>query len=314
MKLIIQVPCYNEELTLPSVINSIPKYIKGISIVETLIIDDGSSDRTVEVAKELGVNHIVKHKQNKGLAASFADGIEEALRQGADIIVNTDGDNQYPQQEIPRLIQPILDGTHDIVVADRQINKIAHFSPIKKIFQYLGSTILRKASGTTIEDAPSGFRAYSKEAAMRLNIVTSFSYCMETIIQAGKKNIAITDVRITTNPKTRESRLFKNIGQHIQKSGTAIIRSYTMYEPFKVFFVSGAIILFIGTIPFINFGYLALSAGDKIGGHLQSLLFGTVLVILGFMMIVIGLIADLLGINRKLLEDALFRLKNIENS
>jgi glycosyltransferase involved in cell wall biosynthesis len=312
MKLIVQIPCFNEEKTLPLVVNSIPRQIPGIDEIEVLIIDDGSSDRTVQVAQELGVHHIVLHKQNKGLAASFADGVHEALRQGADIIVNTDGDNQYPQHDIPKLIQPILDGTHDIVVADRQTDKIAHFSPLKKMLQKVGSKMVCFASGTNLPDAPSGFRAYSKEAAMSLNIITSFSYCMETIIHAGKKRIAITTVPVTTNPKTRESRLFKSMGQHVRKSMFAIVRSYAMHEPFKIFLVTGICILLIGTIPFLRYLVLLLQWAEPVAGHIQSLLIGGVFMILGFMCVVIGIIADLIAINRKLLEDALTRLKRQE--
>jgi glycosyltransferase involved in cell wall biosynthesis len=312
MKLIVQIPCFNEEQTLPLVYNSIPKKIPGITSIETLIIDDGSTDRTIEVAKELGVDHIVIHKQNKGLAKSFADGVHYALRHGADIIVNTDGDNQYPQQDIPKLIRPIMNGTHDIVVADRQTNKIAHFSPLKKLLQRFGSKVVCLASGTDLPDAPSGFRAYSRDAAMSLNIITSFSYCMETIIHAGKQRIAITHVPIMTNPKTRESRLFKNIFQHMQKSGVAIIRSYTMHEPFKLFLLSGIIIFGIGLIPYARYLVMMLQWGEPIAGHLQSLIFGAVFMILGFMCVVIGIVADLLSINRKLIEDALYRLKKQE--
>lgn len=313
MKLIVQIPCYNEEKTLPLVLATIPKKIEGVSKIETLIIDDGSSDKTTQIAKKHGVTHIVKHKQNKGLAASFATGIDTALKLGADIIVNTDGDNQYPQQEIPNLIKPILNGTHDIVIADRQVQKIQHFSPFKKLLQKIGSRVVRNLSGTRIKDAPSGFRAYSREAAMSLNIVTTFSYVMETIIQAGKKRIAITTVPVRTNPVTRKSRLFKNIPQHVYHSGIAIVRSYTMYEPFKLFLGAGVVVFFIGTIPYFYFGFLSLVYGDFIGGHIQSLVFGGVFMILGALFIMIGVIADLLSINRKLIEDALFKLKRMEH-
>ncbi len=312
IKLIVQVPCYNEEETLPLVINSIPKQIPGVDVIETLIIDDGSSDKTIEVAEKLGVNHIVRHPQNRGLAISFADGLHEALRQGADIIVNTDGDNQYPQASIPELIQPILDGSHDIVVADRQTDKIAHFSPFKKLMQRFGSRMVNLASGTDIPDAPSGFRAYSRHAAMSINVVTDFSYCMETIIQAGRKRIAITHVPVITNRKTRESRLFKNIGQHIRKSMAAIVRSYTMYKPFKFFLAASVLAAIVGIIPYTRYMLMVLSHGEKIGGHMQSLIFGAVFIMLGVMFMVIGIVADLLAINRKLLEDTLYRLKEME--
>jgi glycosyltransferase involved in cell wall biosynthesis len=312
MKLIVQVPCYNEEATLPLVINSIPMKIPGIDTVETMIIDDGSVDRTVEVAKKLGVTHIIKNKQNRGLAATFALGVHESLKRGADIIVNTDGDNQYPQSSIPDLVKPIVDKTHDIVVADRQTDKIAHFSPFKKIMQKFGSRVVNLASGTDIPDAPSGFRAYSRHAAMNLNIITDFSYCMETIISAGRKRIAITHMPVKTNPKTRESRLFKNIFQHMAKSGSAIIRSYTMYRPFKIFLASAIISFLIGVIPYVRFGWMVAERGEPIGGHLQSLIFGAVFIILSVMFVVLGVVADLLAINRRLQEDTLYRMKRLE--
>ncbi len=277
-----------------------------------MIIDDGSTDKTVEVAKKLGVDHIIRHRRNKGLAASFSEGVHECLKMGADIIVNTDGDNQYPQEMIPELIAPILARTHDIVVGDRQVTKIAHFSPLKKLLQRIGSNVVQKAAGIRVQDAPSGFRAYSREAAMRINVVTTFSYTMETIIQAGKKRIAITHVPVTTNPKTRESRLFKSMPEHIRKSGTAIIRSWTMYEALSMFLFAGLIIFMIGAIPYLRLFYLMVEHGEPIGGHLQSVVFGAVFMILGFLTIFLGIVADLLSINRKLLEDALHRLKRVE--
>jgi len=289
-----------------------PKFIPGIDVIETLIIDDGSRDDTVAVAAELGADHIVRHRHNKGLSASFNKGLHESLKLGADIIVNTDGDNQYPQQDIPRLIQPILDGTHDIVVGDRQTGSINHFGFFKKTMQSFGSQVVQRAAGIKVKDAPSGFRAYSRLAAMRLNVITDFSYTMETIIQAGKKRLSITHVPVVTNPKTRESRLFTNIFQHMRKSGVAIIRSYTMYEAFRIFFVGGVVIFLIGTIPYIRFGWLALVYGQPLSGHLQSLIFGAVFMILGFLVIFMGIVADLLSINRKLLEDSLHRLKRME--
>ncbi len=309
MKLIVQIPCYNEENTLHLVVNSIPKRIPGIDIIETLIIDDGSKDRTIEVAEKLGVNHIVRHKQNKGLAISFSDGIDESLRQGADIIVNIDGDNQHPAQEIPRLIKPILDGTHDIVVADRHVQGIQYFSKTKKFLQRLGSKIVRMASGTEIPDAPCGFRAYSREGALSMNVVTKFSYTMETIIQAGKKRIAITHVPINENPKTRDSRLFSSLREHVFKSAKAILRSYTMYEPFKIFLAGGILVFLIGTIPFFRIAYLMIFRDELVSGHVQSLILGAIFVILGFILAMIGVVADLLAVNRKLIEDLLYKVK-----
>jgi glycosyltransferase involved in cell wall biosynthesis len=312
MKLIVQVPCYNEEATLPLVINAIPKFITGVDQVETMIIDDGSKDKTVKVAKKLGVNHIIRNKQNKGLAATFATGLHEALKRGADIIVNADADFQHPTNEIPKLIQPILKGTHDIVIADRENSKNKEHSIFKNFMEHFGSRVVNVAAGTNIPDAASGFRAYSRRAAMSINVVTDFSYTMETIISAGRKRLAITHVPIRANPKTRESRLFKNIFQHMSKSAQAILRSYTMYQPFKVFLFSGIVGIVVGLIPILRFAFLRLAHHDPLSAHIQSMLFGTILFFLGVMFIVIGIVADLLSINRKLLEDTLYRLKRLE--
>lgn len=312
MKLIIQIPCLNEEKTLPLVFKKMPKEIQGIDEIETLIIDDGSTDKTVEVAKKLGVNHIISHSQNMGLARSFADGVDACLRLGADIIVNTDGDNQYPQERIPDLVKPIVEGKAEIVVADRQTSKIAHFSSAKKFLQRFGSKVVNMAAGTDIPDAASGFRAYSRLASEQINIITDFSYCMETIIHAGQKRIPITSVPVETNEKTRESRLFKNTREHVVKSGTAIIRAYMMHRPFKIFVRLGLLFGLLGLIPFARYLYLLISTNAVVGDHLQSLILGAVLIIVAFLMIVLGLLADLIKINRKFLEDALERLKRIE--
>jgi hypothetical protein len=243
---------------------------------------------------------------------SFADGLDECLKQGADIIVNTDGDNQYPQGEIGKLIEPILKGTHDIVIGDRQVQKIEHFSPLKKLLQKFGSNVVQVLSGINVPDAPSGFRAYSREAAMSMNIVSTFSYTMETIIQAGQKRIAITHVPVTTNPKTRESRLFKSMFSHVRKSMVTILRIYVMYSPFKVFLTLGGILTLLGIIPFLRMAYLMIRFQELIGGHLQSLILGTVFVIIGVLVICIGIISDLMAINRKLSEEALYRIKKLE--
>lgn len=312
MKLIIQIPCLNEEKTLPLVFKNIPKHIKGIDKIETLVIDDGSTDNTINVAKKLGVTHIISHSQNRGLARSFSDGIDFALKEGADIVVNTDGDNQYPQEMIPKLIYPIINKKADIVVADRQTHKIAHFSTLKKFLQKLGSAVVNKAANTSIPDAASGFRAYSRRALLEINVVTDFSYCMETIIHAGRKRIPITSIQITTNPKTRESRLFKNMWQHVINSALAIVRSYMMHKPFKIFSISAAVLVLLGTIPFIRYAWLIFFSNASIGDHLQSLLVGSILIIIGVLFAVLGILADLIKINRKLLEDSLERLKRIE--
>lgn len=311
-KLIVQIPCYNEEETLPLVVGSIPKSLPNIDIIETLIIDDGSTDDTVRIAQELGVTHIVRHKKNSGLVAAFKSGIDACLENGADIIVNTDGDNQYPQQDIGRLIDPILEGTHDIVVGDRQVSKISHFSPLKKFLQKFGSKVVQIAADTEIVDAPSGFRAYSRKAALSMTLVTSFSYTLETLIQAGKKGLLVTYIPITTNPKTRESRLFKNIFEHVFKSIITILRVYTMYQPFKIFFTTGLAFFVIGAIPFLRVAYLMIKYQELISGHIQSLIVGTVLVIVGVLIMLIGIISDLLAINRKLLEETLQRIKKVE--
>lgn len=306
-KLIIIIPCLNEETTLPLVINSIPQKIKGIDIVETLIVDDGSKDKTTEVAKKIGVNHIVSHTTNQGLAKSFSDGLNQALALGADVIVNTDGDNQYPQDRIPDLIQPILNKKADIVIADRQTWKINHFSPLKKVLQRLGSTIVCKTAGVCVPDAVSGFRAYSRAAAMQLNVVTEFSYCTETIIQAGKKRLKIASIPVETNAKTRESRLFKNMGQHIRSTGSTIVRVFAMYEPLKTFFYLGGSFIIIGTIFFLRFFYFMLLGNGS--GHLQSIMFGAVMFLAGFQVWVLGLMADLIASNRKLIEQVLYNQK-----
>lgn len=307
MKVIIQIPCLNEAETLPLVMRTMPKKIRGVDVLEYLVIDDGSTDDTVAVAKRLGVHHIVRHRRNMGLARSFRDGVDYALEHGADIVVNTDGDNQYPQEKIPELIRPILDGAAEIVIADRQTHLIAHFSPFKKLLQRFGSYVVNKAAGTDLPDAASGFRAYSKYALIRLNIITQFSYCMETIIQAGNKRLAITSIPITTNPKTRESRLFKNTWEHVFKSMSAIIRAYIMYKPRVIFATLGLIFLTLGLMPFAR--YLILALNDNQSGHLQSLLVGSVFLIAAFLSAVIGIIADLIHINRILHEETLEQMK-----
>lgn len=310
--LFVQIPCLNEEETLPLVLKSIPKKVKGVKNIEILIIDDGSTDKTVDVAKKHGVKHFVYHRRNRGLARSFHDGMNYALEHGANIIVNTDGDNQYPQAKIPKLIQPIIDEKAEIVIADRQTQTIAHFSPLKKLLQRFGSWVVNQTAGTKIPDAVSGFRAYSREAAMELNVVTNFSYCTESIIQAGRKKLAMASIPIDTNEKTRESRLFKNMWQHIFNSMTTILRIYLMYKPLKIFVTTGIVMGIIGSLPFFRFLYLRLYFEEALGAHIQSLIAGSVFIILGVMLIGLGLIGELLAINRKLQEDNLYRTKKIQ--
>lgn len=308
MKLVVQVPCLNEEQTLSIVLKSIPKKIPGIDQIEVLIIDDGSTDKTIEVARRHGVKHFVRHARNKGLARSFHDGLMYSLDIGADIIVNTDGDNQYPQEKIGDLVRPILDGEADMVIADRQVQSIQHFSKGKKLMQAFGTKILNNAAGTKVPDAPSGFRAYSRDAALQLNIVTRFSYAMETLIQAGNKGISIASVPITTNPKTRESRLFKSSWEHVYKSGLAITRAFIMYRPYIVFNTLAATLFVAGLIPFARYLYFFL-VDQTPGDHIQSLILGSVLVISAFIVLAIGIIADLTRINRALTEEMLEQVK-----
>jgi len=310
LKLIVQIPCYNEEHTLPATFNDIPKTIKGVDKVEIMIIDDGSKDKTIEVAKQLGVDHIVINKNNRGLARTFRKGIDECLKRGADIIVNTDGDNQYAGWDIPKLIQPILDGKADVVVGDRNTAKVAHFSGIKKFLQKLGSYVVKTLSGVNVPDAVSGFRAYSREAALQLNIVSPFSYTIEALIQAGKKHMAVTSVPVETNEKTRESRLFTSIPKFIERQLTTIVRMYTMYQPLKVFVVIGLILTLLGTIPILRFLFYYFT-GDG-SGHIQSLILGGTLVILGFITFLIALLADLINFNRQLVEQTLEKVRRIE--
>lgn len=310
MKLVVQIPCFNEAETLPLVLASIPKKIPGVDEVVILVVDDGSTDDTIAVAKKHGVKHFVRHTKNVGLARNFHDGIDEALALGADIVVSTDGDNQYPQQRIPDLIKPILDGKADIVVADRQTDTIEHFSWGKKQFQKLGSWVVAKAAGTDIPDAPSGFRAYSRNALLRISVITRFSYTMETIIQAGNKGIPITSIPITTNPKTRESRLFKSSTQHVIKSAQAITKSFVMYRSHLIFIPAGVVFLVLGLVPFAR--YLLLQITNDPGNHIQSLLLGLVLLMASLISFALAIIADLLKTNRALHEDTLERLKKIQ--
>lgn len=313
MKLVVQVPCLNEEATLPSVLQDIPKKIPGIDEIITLIIDDGSSDKTIAVAKKHGVTHFVRHRKTMGLAKSFKDGVTYALSIGADIVVNTDGDNQYPGNRIGDLVQPIITGEAEIVIADRQTQTIKHFSKGKKFFQKVGTKVLNIAAKTEVPDAPSGFRAYSRESLMRLNVVTDFSYAMETIIQAGNKKLAIVSLPIVTNAKTRESRLFKSSFQHMRKSGSAIIRAFIMYRPYVLFMGFGGFLFLLSLVPFIR--YLVLLLDDRTpGAHLQSLLLGVILMVGAFLSFALGVIADLIRINRSLIEENLYNSKQVRFS
>jgi glycosyltransferase involved in cell wall biosynthesis len=308
MKLVVQIPCLNEEETLPLVLQSIPRRIRGVDEIVVLVIDDGSTDRTVEVARQHGVTHFVRHACRQGLARSFQDGVNYALSIGADVVVNTDGDNQYPQERIDDLVQPVVAGAADIVIADRQVHLVEHFSRTKIKLQQLGSRVVNKAAGTALPDAASGFRAYSRESLMRLNTVTRFSYCMETIIQAGNKNLKIDSVPVVTNAKTRESRLFKSTRQHVFRSAAAIVRAFIMYKPYLIFGWSAVFFALLGISPFVR--YAALSAdGRPGGGHVQSLLVGSVLLVFSFLCLLLGVVSDLIRTNRILLENTLEHTK-----
>jgi glycosyltransferase involved in cell wall biosynthesis len=311
MKVFIQVPCLNEQETLPAVLQSIPTQIDGVDEIEILIIDDGSSDRTIDVAREFGVTHFVQHTRNMGLARSFRDGVHYALVHGADIVVNTDGDNQYPQDRIGDLVKPILAGEADIVIADRQTQTIAHFSPFKKLMQRFGSQVVNRAASTALPDAASGFRAYSRASLLRLNVLTQFSYCMETIIQAGNKRLQIASVPVVTNAKTRESRLFKNTPHHMMKSATAIMRSYLMFKPYVIFATLAVLFGVLAAIPFVRFLILWSARGDT-AGNVQSLIFGSIMSVAALLNLALGVISDLLRTNRILLEEQLERIKEIQ--
>lgn len=310
MKLIIQIPCYNEAETLEVALNDLPKELKGIDTIEYLIINDGSKDDTVRVAKDWGVHHIVGFRQNKGLAKGFMAGLDCCLKNGADIIVNTDADNQYCAEDIGLLIQPILEGRADMVIGERPIDQTEHFSFLKKKLQHFGSWVVRKASNTDIPDAPSGFRAFSREAAMRINVVNDYTYTLETIVQAGREKIAVMSVPVRTNAELRPSRLFKSIWGYVKKSMLTILRAYMMYKPLKCFTFLSIPPIAIGVL--IGIRYLYYMAAGRSGGHVQSLILACTLIIMGFLTFVIGLLADVLAANRKVLEDTQYHARKLE--
>ncbi|MCP5443077.1 MAG: glycosyltransferase family 2 protein [Chromatiaceae bacterium] len=312
MKLIVQIPCFNEETTLARVIADIPRNIDGIDLVELLVIDDGSFDQTVRVARENGVEHILVNKKNIGLARSFQKGMVAALKAEADIIVNTDGDNQYAGSDIAKLVQPIIKGEADIVVGDRRTSEVKHFSRTKKILQRIGSALVRKLSGISIPDAVSGFRALSREAAIRINIVSSFSYTIEMLIQAGKRGMCVVSVPVKVNDATRESRLFQSVPEFLIRSAGTMVRVYSMYKPLKVFFLIGTFFTLVGFLPIVRFLFLYFS--DDGAGHIQSLVLGGAFLLMGFVAYMIGLVTDLIASNRVLLEMTLERVKRLELS
>ncbi len=312
MKLIIQVPCYHEEGTLESVVNDLPKKIQNVDVIEILIIDDGSADRTIEVAKKLGVDHIVPLKTHRGLARAFAAGIEYSLEQGADIIVNTDGDNQYRGEDIPKLVRPIISEEADVVIGTRRIEEIAHFSFFKKKMQKWGSGIIRKLSQTPVRDATSGFRAFSREAAMRINPLTEYSYTIESLVQLGNEKLKIVSVPIQVNPKLRESRLIKNTPAFVARQSMTLLRMVVVYKAFRVFLFLGLIVALPGLIGFFRFLYFYFTRGGE--GHIQSLIFSAVFVICGFFIFILGIIAELVSSNRKMIETMIYKLRKLEIS
>ena len=312
MKLIIQIPCFNEAETLEVTLNDLPKHIDGIDEIEYLIIDDGSHDNTAEVAKKWGVHYVVRFRRNKGLAKGFMAGLDACLKNGADIIVNTDADNQYCGADIETLVRPILDKKAHIVIGERPIDDTEHFTPLKKKLQHFGSWVVRKASKTTIPDAPSGFRAYSREAAMRINVINDYTYTLETIVQSGREKMAVMSVPIRTNPELRESRLFHSMWGYIKKSMLTIVRTYLMYRPLYFFFMLGSILALVGVGFFVR--YLVFFCSGEGGGHLQSLILASTLLIVGFQTIVVGLLGDVISANRKILQDVQYHVRKMDYS
>ncbi len=310
MKLIIQIPCLNEEETLPVTIADLPRELPGFETVEWLVIDDGSTDRTIEVAREHGVDHIVRLTNNKGLASGFQAGLDAALKLGADVIVNTDADNQYYGADIAKLVAPIVAGDADMVVGDREVMTIEHFSAAKKSLQRLGSWVVRQASQTTVPDTTSGFRAYNREAALQMQVVSKFTYTLETIIQAGKMTVAIDHVPIRTNPKLRESRLFPSMWTYIRRNGVSIFRIYTMYEPLRVFMTAALLIALAAAVVWGRFFYFFVQ-GDG-GGHVQSLILGAMLFNASMLLAALGVLGDLLSSQRITLQRIFERVRRVE--
>jgi glycosyltransferase involved in cell wall biosynthesis len=311
MKLIIQIPCFNEERQLPTTLGRLPREVPGFEVVEWLIIDDGSTDRTVEVAREHGVDHIVRLTNHKGLAAAFQAGLDAGLKLGAEVIVNTDADNQYEGGDVPKLVGPILRGEADMVVGDRQVSTIEEFSAGKKLLQRLGSWVVRHASATEVPDTTSGFRAYNREAALQIHVVSKFTYTLETIIQAGKLEVAIDHVPVRTNPKTRESRLFPSVGAYVRRNALTIFRVWAQYEPLKLFW-GGALIIGVPAVAlFVRFLFLFIIHGGR-AGHVQSLIFGAVLFFGAMLLGALGVIGDLLAAQRTLTQRTFERVRRIE--
>jgi glycosyltransferase involved in cell wall biosynthesis len=311
MKLIVQIPAYNEEATIADVVRGIPRSIPGIDRVEVLVIDDGSLDKTAEYARTAGADHVLTLPYNRGLAFGFQAGLDACLRQGADLIVNTDGDNQYPGEQIPALIEPILRGQADIVIGNRQIDQVQHFSPQKRALERLGSWVVRAASGTSVPDAPSGFRAYSREAALRLFVTSDFSYTLDNLIQAGKRGLKVAHVPIATNP-TRPSKLHRGSWHFIKRQGATIVRAYATYEPLKTFFYLSLPFWLVALVLFVRLLIIFVRQDFELPGNVQSLIIAVMSLIVGFLVMIFGLLADRIGDTRRLMEEMLYRLRRDE--
>lgn len=310
MKLVIQIPCLNEEESLPITLSALPKHIDGIDEIKVLIVNDGSTDRTIEVAKKHGISDFVNFTHNKGLAKAFSAGLNKALEMGADIIVNTDADNQYNASDIEKLVRPIIDGNADIVIGSRPVNKISHFSIIKKMLQNFGSFVMRCVSSTSVKDAPSGFRAFSRNAAIQMNIFDNYTYTLETIIQAKAKGLVIENVEIDVNPELRRSRLFSNMFVYIRRSIFTMLRMFIVYRPFRFFITVGILFLLAGLIPGVRFVWYFLTGDGQ--GHIQSLILAAILLLTGVQVSLIAVLSELIAINRKLLEDIQSRVKSAD--
>jgi glycosyltransferase involved in cell wall biosynthesis len=310
VKLIIQIPCFNEAETLPETVRALPRAIRGIDVIEYLVIDDGSVDGTAEVAHAVGVHHVVRAPRNQGLAMAFSRGLEASLRLGADIIINTDADNQYHAEDISRLVAPILAQEADVVVGDRGVGELAHFSPLKRRLQRLGSWVIGRASGLHTPDATSGFRALTRVAALQTLVLSGYSYTLETLIQAGARRMAVRFVPVGVNANTRPSRLIKSLPQYLKKSSLTIVRAYAMYQPLRVFTVAGATLIVLGVLPGLRFLYFYLSGNPF--GHVQSLILSAILLVIGFEALLIGVLADLIASNRKIMEEVLYRTRRLE--
>ncbi len=310
MKLVIQIPCLNEEESLPITLSALPKHIDGIDEIKVLIVNDGSTDRTLEVAKKHGISDFVNFTHNKGLAKAFSAGLNKALEMGADIIVNTDADNQYNASDIEKLVRPIIDGNADIVIGSRPVNKISHFSIIKKMLQNFGSFVMRCVSSTSVKDAPSGFRAFSRNAAIQMNIFDNYTYTLETIIQAKAKGLVIENVEIDVNPELRRSRLFSNMFVYIRRSIFTMLRMFIVYRPFRFFITVGILFLLAGLIPGVRFVWYFLTGDGQ--GHIQSLILAAILLLTGVQVSLIAVLSELIAINRKLLEDIQSRVKSVD--